>query len=74
MHNLTAGIYPVTPFGKGKKKTKAPRATLVTRPGRPTATYGREISVAKKKKKKWGNSERKRKKKKINETKEGEYN
>lgn len=22
MHNLTAGIYPVTPFGKGKKKRK----------------------------------------------------
>lgn len=64
MHNLTAGIYPVTPFGKGKKKTKAPRATLVTRPGRPTATYGREISVAKKKKKMRKLREKKKKKRK----------
>ena len=39
-HNSSAGIYPVTPFGsKKKKKTKAPTATLVTRPGRLMATY-----------------------------------
>jgi hypothetical protein len=36
----SAGIYPVTPLGRRKKKkTKAPTATLVTRPGRLMATY-----------------------------------
>ena len=53
------------PLLRKGKKTKAPTATLVTRPGRLMATY----SVAKKEDEKEGKRERKKKKTSTQKTK-----